>query len=227
MDIDAPPLDASLPTDALSAFGLRYPLPFRILFLSSLTLLGFASNLHILSHLGIDTALVLDVRLDAPPSILPRSVPLSSPSGAPSTSTAHPPYVHPSKLYPPLYSLAVAGLGWTAAGWLFFRLLTGGDPAAGERWRIEPAALLILAAAVICWPGNVLCRRERFRFLRCVASPPLGNPQADPSPSQVYPTHRLALAQRRRSFLRHYSRRYPHIVGQSPRRRLGRSLHPL
>ncbi|BGO93144.1 RHTO0S24e00188g1_1 [Rhodotorula toruloides] len=168
MDIDSPPIDASLPTDALSAFGLRYPLPFRILFLSSLTVLGFASNLHILSHLGIDTALVLDVRLDAPPSTLPRTVPLSSLSNTAPSSTAHPPYVHPSKLYPPLYSLAVAGLGWTAAGWLFFRLLTGGDPAAGERWRIEPAALLILAAAAICWPGNALCRRERFRFLRSI-----------------------------------------------------------
>lgn len=165
MDIDTPPV----PLDGaqLGEFGFRYPLPFRILALSAVTLAGFATNAHLLHRLGIDTATVLDIRLDQPGSSASLPLTDTNPNHIPPPTQA--PYVHPSKVYPPLYSLAAAALAWTAAGWISFRALAGTDPDAAVRWRILPAAFLVAAAVALCWPGNTLCRRERFRFLRSVS----------------------------------------------------------
>lgn len=177
MDIGTPPGEATAAAAAavqqLSEFGLRYPLPFRILLCSAITALGFATNTHLLAALGIDTALVLDVRLDhhAPvPSTA--GIALTTATTTTTSSSAVPavaaPFVHPTKIYPPVYSLGAAALAWTAAGWLAFRSLAGNDAEAAIQWRILPAAFLLGAGAALCWPGNVLCRTERFRFLRCV-----------------------------------------------------------
>lgn len=151
MDIDIPPvLDAGAQHHALSEFGLRYPLPFRILLLSTITVVGFATNLHILAKLGIDTACVLDIRLEQPT--------------APPTSATT--FVHPTTVYPPLYSLGAVAFAWTAAGWLAFRAAAGGEADAAIHWRVLPAACLLAAAAAVAWPGKILYQRDRFRFLR-------------------------------------------------------------
>ncbi|GJN91881.1 hypothetical protein Rhopal_004906-T1 [Rhodotorula paludigena] len=157
MDIDTPPLPGDA---ALSDFGLRYPLPLRILVLSALTVAAFASNLHLLAHLGIDTAQVLDIRLDR--HLLPAT-------RAQGPLPPAPPYVHPTKLYPPLYSLALATLAWAAAAHLAFARLTAAQPDLVVHYRLVPVAAVAAVLAALCWPGNVLCRRERFRFLRALA----------------------------------------------------------
>lgn len=157
MDIDTPPLAGDA---ALSDFGLRYPLPLRILVLSALTVAAFASNLHLLAHLGIDTAQVLDIRLDR--HLLPAT-------RAQGPLPPAPPYVHPTKLYPPLYSLALATLAWAAAVHLAFARLTAAQPDLVVRYRLVPVAAVAAVLAALCWPANVLCRRERFRFLRALA----------------------------------------------------------
>ncbi|GAA5839567.1 hypothetical protein JCM11251_003548 [Rhodosporidiobolus azoricus] len=191
-DLGGTPLDAALPTGDLAEFSIAYPLPFRILFLSTLTLLGFATNLHLLAYLGIDTAAVLDVRLQPPAHLLPNAIPSSSASSAALSSPARPgalptspsaapppPYAHPTKLYPPLYQLGLLGLAWTAVGWLAFRNLTGGDEAAMNAWRGEPAFVAVVVGAALVWPGNVLCRRQRMQFihaLKRIVSPALYRP---------------------------------------------------
>ncbi|GAA5890043.1 hypothetical protein JCM8208_002681 [Rhodotorula glutinis] len=155
MDIDAPPPAGT----ALSDFGLRYPLPLRIVVLSAVTALGFATNLHLLSHLGIDTAHVLDVRLE--PANNP-SLRASLPPGAP------PPYVHPTKLYPPLYSLAAAALAWATLGWVIHGALTGADPRLVVEYRLVPCIVALAVVVALCWPGNALSRPYRLRFLRAL-----------------------------------------------------------
>ena len=147
MDIDAGP--------SAHAFGLSYPLPFRVLFLSFSTLFGFATNLHLLSHLGIDTAHVLDIRLDdyrnlGSSSLLPR---------------APAPFVHPSRLYPPLYALSALGIAWTTFGWMVFAQITGGDPEQMSNWRAVPAFVALVVGAAAVAPWNALYRRERMMFL--------------------------------------------------------------
>lgn len=152
MDIDIPPVP---PHHALSEFGLRYPLPFRILLLSTITVVGFATNVHILANLGIDTASVLDIRLE---------------QSTPPTATAA--FVHPTTIYPPLYSLGAVAFAWTATGWLAFRAAAGGEADAAIHWRVLPAVFLVAAAAAVAWPGKALYQRDRFRFLRCASLGP-------------------------------------------------------
>lgn len=139
----------SLPAE----FGTQYPLPFRILFLAFATLLGYATNLHLLAYLGIDTALVLDRRVHA----------RAPPGGAN-------PLVHPSTLYGPLYSLAAGGLVWSTLGWLSWRSLVQGaaGQSVGEDWRSVPTLTVLAVAIALVVPANVLCRRERYMFLRSV-----------------------------------------------------------
>ncbi|GAA5853360.1 hypothetical protein JCM8547_002427 [Rhodosporidiobolus lusitaniae] len=184
-DLGATDADAVLSTQQLTDFGTRYPVVFRVLFLCALTLLGFATNLHILAYLGIDTALVLDIRLQPPSHLAPPS--LSSPASSSSSSRDParpqqpplPPFAHPTKLYPPLYNLALLGLAWTALGWFAFRSLTGGDDTAINAWRGEPAFVALVVVAAVVWPGNVLCRRQRVQFtsaIKRIVSPALYRP---------------------------------------------------
>lgn len=147
MDIDAP---------TAFAFGSSYPLPFRVLALSFASLFLFASNLHTLAYLGVDTAEVLDVRVHSGRvSSLP-------------TRNAASPFVHPSKLYPPLYGLAAAGFAWTALGWFVFGTITGGEVEQMVRWRAVPGVVMLVVGAAVVGPWDVLYRKERYMFLRCV-----------------------------------------------------------
>lgn len=145
-------------------FGSSYPLPFRVLFLSSATLLGFATNLHLLAYLGIDTSLVLDIRLDDWRGTSTATTTTTAPNVANSRQPS--PFVHPSRLYPPLYTLAGLAMVWIALGWLAFMKVTGGDPQIMVQWRALPivTAGAVGLAAVI--PLNVLYKRERMMFLR-------------------------------------------------------------
>lgn len=131
-------------------FNSRYPIPFRILFLSFTTLFGFATNLHLLAYLGIDTALVLDVR----------SAAHHSHSNVPSQ------HVHPLRLFGPIYVLALVGLGWTVGGWMVFSSVTGGDETKMREWRAIPCFVVLGVVGGLIVPWNILCRRERGMFMR-------------------------------------------------------------
>ena len=132
---------------------------FYILLFSFTTVFGFGTNLHLLSFLGIDTAKVLDVRAEDY-----RQLPHGRGGNAQ--------FVHPSRLYPPLYALAVMGWLWTAFGWSVFHRLAGDDTARMVQWRAVPAVVALVALSAILAPMNVLYRKERMMFLRSVSIPP-------------------------------------------------------
>lgn len=117
---------------------------------------GFATNLHLLAYLGIDTSLVLDIRLDD----------YRGSHRAPSSAPA--PFVHPSRLFPPIYSLAFCGLAWTTVNWIVFARITGGVPEEMVKWRGIPAFTAIAVGIATVAPWNFLYRKERMMFLRCV-----------------------------------------------------------
>lgn len=151
------------------SFDQSYPLPLRILSLISLGALCWATNLHILSILGIDTSAVLDVRAD----LLPLGLqPLSSP-----ISTQ--PFIHPSKLYRPVYTLSLCYFAWTATAWLLWTFC--GDAFAAENSRYMPAAFALVGVMAVFLPAERLQKKERLMFLRCVGfsfcSRPFTKPQ--------------------------------------------------
>lgn len=148
-------------------FSSTFPLPFRVLFLSFSTLFAFATNLHLLAYLGIDTSLVLDIRLDDYRSTSTTSTSNNNNNNNNNNnSRTQTPFVHPSRLYPPIYGLAIVGLGWTAVGWMLFSWVTAGDPVQMVRWRGIPAFVALVVGGAAVAPINTLYRKERFMFLR-------------------------------------------------------------
>lgn len=88
--------------------------------------------------------------------------------GSSAATRAAAPFVHPTKLYPPLYTLAALGLAWTAFGWFVFSKVTKGVPEEMVKWRIIPALVAVVCGVATVAPWNVLHRKERFMFLRFV-----------------------------------------------------------
>jgi hypothetical protein len=125
----------SLPGDQqLTEFSARFPLPLRVLSLVTLGTFAFASNLHLLRLLGLDAAFILDLRL--------------------LHESGHT-HIHPSRLYPPIYHVALSYTAFTAAGWLAVQFW----PAYGERLSALWLAVGLIAAG---WPF----RFQRAQLLR-------------------------------------------------------------
>ncbi|KAI0703376.1 EXS-domain-containing protein [Cerioporus squamosus] len=153
-------------------FSSAFPLPFRVLCLVGLGILGWATNLHGLHLWNIDAAGVLDLnsydgyRLTSP-------LPTDRRAG---WKTAH----HLSQAHRPVYKLFVTYSAWTFACWLVFRFATRRDIESVDSFKFIPAlASLCVLTALVC-PFNVLYKHERDKFLgaihRCLF----------PSPHRVY-----------------------------------------
>ncbi|KAF7321803.1 Protein-er retention protein [Mycena kentingensis (nom. inval.)] len=145
-----------------------FPLPFRVLVLSGVGIIGWAANLHGLTFLGLGTDAVaaLDLRVDAaPPQHLPPHL-TSPPPRQPS---------HPAVIYNAVYRLFVAYSVWCFLCWTVFRFLTWGDMALVDAFGYIPAvgALVVLLALVS--PLNTLYKRERDKFIQSIRRCLLGS----------------------------------------------------
>lgn len=145
---------------ASSAF---IPLPFRALGLVGLGILCWATNLHFLHLLGIDTATVLETRpeklpLSAPPSPHPD---LSHDSLSSSASS----HKSSASLHRPVYRLLVFYAIWVVATYVAFKMAINGDMKMMDRSRsIVTLASVGVLAGLFC-PFNILQKRERVIFL--------------------------------------------------------------
>lgn len=141
-------LDALAALSSVSiSLSASFPLPFRILVLVSLGAFCWALNLHVLHLMGIDTAVVLDIRSSLNPNE----------------------HIHPSTLYPPVYQLAACLAVWTGACWILgFQVLAGGN---GESAVGKTVAVfsLLLAAGLLFLPADRLKKTERMLLIRSVA----------------------------------------------------------
>ncbi|KDN49722.1 hypothetical protein RSAG8_01787, partial [Rhizoctonia solani AG-8 WAC10335] len=166
------PEDAPFHVD-LPVFHSSFPLPYRVFLLVGLGIFFWATNLHVLHLLGIDTIWVLDLRRDKIQSSSP-------PTPLPTARQPHLPYdlfsLEAINLYKSVYKLFVIYIAWIGIGWLYFRLITAGDAEAMDMYKVLPALTGIgLVVGLVC-PLDVLVKRERMRFLRslwrCLSSPP-------------------------------------------------------
>ncbi|CAE6429350.1 unnamed protein product [Rhizoctonia solani] len=165
------PEDAPFHVD-LPVFHSSFPLPYRVFLLVGLGIFFWATNLHVLHLLGIDTIWVLDLRRDKVQSSSP-------PTPLPTARQPQLPYdifsLEAINLYKSVYKIFVVSGAWIGLGWLYFRLITAGDAEAMDMYKILPALTGIgLIVGLIC-PLDVLMKRERMRFLRalwrCLSSP--------------------------------------------------------
>lgn len=141
-------LDALAALSSVSiSLSASFPLPFRILVLVSLGALCWALNLHVLHLVGIDTAVVLDIRSASSPNE----------------------HIHPSTLYPPVYQLAACLAVWTGLCWILgFQVIAGGDGESAVGKTIA-AMSLFLAVALVFLPADRLKKSERMLLIRSVA----------------------------------------------------------
>ncbi|KAF8608987.1 EXS-domain-containing protein [Ceratobasidium sp. AG-I] len=165
------PEDAPFHLD-LPVFHTSFPLPYRVLLLIGLGIFYWASNLHVLHLLGIDTVWVLDIRRDKAPSSSP-------PTPLPTARTPDLPHdissLEAVLLYKSIYKLFLAYGLWMGSGWACFHLITEGLSDNVDSYKLLPAFTVVgLVFGLVC-PFNILMKRERFRFLhavwRCLASP--------------------------------------------------------
>jgi EXS family len=157
MDID----DPNEPIGQLSPFSVAFPLPYRVLFLIGVGGLCWATNLHSLEALGIDTLHVLQIRGDKPslPSSLYGRQYL--PHNISSLSYAH-------SLHPPIYRLLFVYFAWIAAGWLGFAYFTGGSVVDLDTYKLIPIITWLGVIAATMVPVSTVLQAQRSLFYRSV-----------------------------------------------------------
>ncbi|CAG8516073.1 7328_t:CDS:2 [Ambispora leptoticha] len=124
-------------------FSHSFPLPYRVLILICIGLWAWGSNLQILSWFGIDVHMLL------------------------STSNQYT-EKRPPTSYKSVYLLATILSAWVGFNLMTFWWLTDGDPAAIANWTAVPLFCYLMMITIVVCPFNILIRRERMRFLRCL-----------------------------------------------------------
>ncbi|TFK73893.1 EXS-domain-containing protein [Pluteus cervinus] len=148
------------------AFTVVFPLPYRVLVLTGLGILGWATNLHGLSLYGIDATTALGLRHN--PQNIYASLPAQRSIGFRQFSDL-------SMTYDTLYRLFSAYFLCCLTSWLCFRYATGGQIALLDAYSYIPGmTALAFIAALVC-PYNILFKSDRDKFLhalkRCCFSP--------------------------------------------------------
>ena len=168
----------------MSPFSAIFPVPFRVLALVGLGGLCWATNLHLLDYLGIDSGQALQVPHykqtsdGAPVLSLPSHSPsprvdTPSPTGTPSSyfPALGSIYAHPSSLYPALYRILLSYLIPAGGGWVLFYWLTRGNVETlnAAKWVPAICYVVLIVAAVI--PLHNIYGAQRSYFYKCVRPP--------------------------------------------------------
>ncbi|KAI6169455.1 EXS-domain-containing protein [Pisolithus thermaeus] len=129
-----------------------FPLPFRVLFLVGLGILGWATNLHGLERLGVDGPGILELQ---DRSYLPLR------SGSPSRNKQ--PLAH--AFYAPLYRLFVIYSTWCFGAWLLYRVQTRSTVALVDVFAYIPGVCILCILTVLLCTMDIVQKRERDSFL--------------------------------------------------------------
>ncbi|KAK2464223.1 hypothetical protein APHAL10511_003680 [Amanita phalloides] len=137
-----------------------FPLPFRVLALVGVGIMGWATNLHGLHAYNIDVVSAMDLRTEAYPPNSPRTRRWNS-------------YRH--RTSPPhatIYALSAVYVIWLFVTWLIYASAMHGVPETADAFKyVVSVAILVIIAALIC-PFDILFKRDRDQFLsalsRCV-----------------------------------------------------------
>ena len=129
---------------------VAFPLPFQILALIGLAILGWATNLHGLHLAGIDVSGALDLRTNALPAHHHGPRPIGSLVA----------------LYRAVYRLSVVYSLLCFVAWSAYRYNTHGDVGLVDRFGYIPCIAALSAVSLLFCPFNILHKTERRRFLQ-------------------------------------------------------------
>jgi hypothetical protein len=147
------PFTSTSMSEAEIPLSASFPLPFRVLFLGGLGILGWATNLHGLHAAGLDGTGALDLQVPGQP------LPFATRPGAPHLGS------HPGIIYEPVYRLAGAYWAWTLSMWVIYRLATGGEQEWADVFKYIPSIAMLGVFAMLLAPWDVCRKRERDLFL--------------------------------------------------------------
>lgn len=139
-------------------FSAAFPLPFRVLCLVGLGILGWATNLHGLHLWGIDAGGVLDLNIHDGYRLASSPLPTDRRAGWKHANTT-------AQTYGPVYRLFGAYAGWMCVAWAVYRLATRGDVGGVDGFKFVPALAALCALTVLVCPFNVLYKHERDKFI--------------------------------------------------------------
>jgi len=140
-------------------FAATFPLPFRVLFLAGMGILGWATNLHGLNMLGIDAASALELRKTSTDySPLRSPLPTRRSSGFKLVT-------NPGSVYDAIYRLFAVFSAWCFFAWAIFRFLTHGNVVLVDIFRYVPAICALGVSIILICPFDVIHKRERDMFL--------------------------------------------------------------
>ncbi|KAG6332703.1 hypothetical protein ID866_6384 [Astraeus odoratus] len=132
-----------------------FPLPFRVLFLVGLGILGWATNLHGLERLGVDGPGILELHGH-------NYLPLGSASpfrNRPSPANA---------FYTPVYRLFMLYSAWCIGAWLLYRVETHSDLGLVDAFGFIPGVCILSIITILLCTWDVVHKRERDVFLLSV-----------------------------------------------------------
>lgn len=132
---------------------VAFPLPFQILALVGLAVLGWATNLHGLDLAGIDVMSSLDLRTDA-------SIALPAHQSTPRQATSL------SSLYRAVYRIFTVYSTLCFVAWVTYRYSTHGDIGLVDVFGYIPAIAALSVLCLLFCPYNILHKTERRKFLQ-------------------------------------------------------------
>lgn len=133
-----------------------FPLPFRVLVLVGLGILGWATNLHVLQAYNVDVLWAMDLRTEGLPRS-PHNIPDRRRSSYYRRET--PPYVT-------IYAMCLVYFIWVFLAWSVYVSALHGIPATADKFKyIASVAILVVLGVLIC-PFEFMFKRERDQFLR-------------------------------------------------------------
>ncbi|KAG7098729.1 hypothetical protein E1B28_000642 [Marasmius oreades] len=135
-------------------YSASFPLPFRVLALAGMGILGWATNLHGLDKFGIDAPIVLELRTnDSLPRTTPRRENFRLGTQAPSSH------------YKTIYRLAGLYFSWFFGTWTIYLFFTQRDPKVVDVYGFLPGLLTVAIILVLLCPFEVMYKHERDSFI--------------------------------------------------------------
>ena len=141
-----------------ASFSVTFPLPFRVLSLIGLGILGWAANVHGLRVLGVDAVRALDLKPEAD----------EYPHVAVDGGRVHRPYADPQLVYKPVYRLASIYAVFCAFAWWFYDRSTQGNATLADVYKFIPSVCALCALIMLVNPYNTLFKGTRDAFILCV-----------------------------------------------------------
>ncbi|ESK96547.1 protein-er retention protein [Moniliophthora roreri MCA 2997] len=139
-------------------YSVFFPLPYRVLFLVGLGVVGWATNLHGLDMLDVDAHAVLELRSNDYFS-LPRASPRQRHDSFRTFQTDS------SLHYKNVYRIAAGYCLWVSATWLIYAYCTQGDPSLADSYGYLPGIATLFTIFILLCPFHIFYRHERDKFL--------------------------------------------------------------